>query len=300
MSTFEPFTVHDYTFYSTRHRHQVTARVYGGRQAIRDTRRHSQNAYVQFQGLQEASILFRGGRTGTLYQRRHERKFLEDLLVVGSILTGQNWELFSRRDFPQFPVVSRNHLDCIVKDANQCKQHLKLAVGKLTNAAWQKQFENGFHLRMLLNHANILNTETRFLSMIVIWEWLYPHLRNPNGASPRDESNKLKQLLAFILKRFWPSRFNTLLEQSNIFYVLRNQLAHSGKIPINRRYADQWMTKIEWEYADNAAGIREHLQFFDRLTQVVVLKTLGIDCERRLAASKFPYQLDSFLATGRI
>ena len=297
---FKPFKVDGHTFYSQNPQNQPRSRVYTSTQALRDNRRHRQNAYVEYSGAQGASILFRGGRVGTDCRNSRERKFLEDLLVFGSILTPQNWQLFSRRDFTQYPVISRNHMEYISKNAEQCKQHLDIAVSKLKDASWQIQFENGFHFLMLLNHANILNAESRFLSMVVIWEWLYPHLRNPNGATPKDESNNLLEVFFFILKQFWPSQFNISLERSNIFHVLRNQLAHSGKLPINRSYAKLWMTQILWDYEDTTKGISDYLKFFDRLTQIVVLKTIGIDGEDSLKVFNFPDQLNLFLTTGKI
>jgi len=299
---FNPFEVNGYTFYSqiSQQQHGAGNIVYTSTQALRDNRRNSQNAYVEYAGTQENSILFRGGSVGAGFHNNRERKFLEDLLVLGSVLTPQNWQLFSRRNFPQYPVISRNHLEYISKNAEQCKQYLDVAILKLKDLPWQKQFENGFHLLMLLNHANILNTESRFLSMVVIWEWLYPHLRNPNGATPNDESNNLRKVFSFILKKFWPSQFNASLESSNIYHVLRNQLAHSGKLPINRKYAKTWMTKICWDYPDTTKGICDYLNFFDHLTQIVVLKTIGIDGEDSLKVFNFPEQLNSFLTTGRI
>lgn len=300
---FNPLTVNGYTFtfYSKNSQQDLGNKIYSSAQALRDNRRHKQNAYVEYVGAQESSILFRGGRVGAGYQNDRERKFLEDLLVLGSVLTGQNWQLFSRRGFPQYPVVSGNHLAYISKNAEQCKQYLDFAISKLKDVSWQKKFENGFHFIMLLNHANILNTESRFLSMVVIWEWLYPHLKNPNGATPKDELNDLRKVFSFILKQFWPSQFNVSLETSNIFHVLRNQLAHSGKLPINRSYAARWMTNILWDYEDTIKkGISDYLKFFDRLTQIVVLKTIGIDGENSLSVFNFPDQLKSFLSGGRI
>ena len=225
---------------------------------------------------------------------------MEDILVLGSLLTARNWQLFSRQDFTQYPVVSRNHLEYISKYAEQCRQDLEKAISKLKDKSWQKQFENGFHLVMLLSSANILNAESRFLSTVVIWEWLYPHLKNPNGATSSDESNKLLKIFSFILKKVWPQDFNSSLESSNIFRVLRNQLAHSGKLPINRNYAADWMKQIKWEYEDTTKGIKNYLNFFDRLTQIVVLKTLGIDGEDRLEVFNFPENLKSFLKNGEI
>jgi len=251
---FEPFSVDRYTFFSNRSLNQEASgvRVYDKKEAW-DHRQHKQNAYVKY-SIQEPSILFRGGRVGNR-RKSIQRKLLEDLLVLGSLLTSRNWQLYSRRNHPQFPAVSSNHLEHISKDSKQCKKYLNTALTKLKDPAWQTQFDSGFHLRMLLNHSNILNTESRFLAMVVIWEWLYPHLKNPKGATPSDESNNLVKIFSFILKQFWPSEFNPILAKSNIFHVLRNQLAHSGKLPINRKYAEPWMTQIPWDHEYHNQGV---------------------------------------------
>jgi len=94
---FNPFEVSGYTFYSQNSQHQQDSGIiiYTSTQALKDNRRHKQNAYVEHVGEQEKSILFRGGRVGTAYHSSREKKFLEDLLVLGSVLTAQNWQLFS-------------------------------------------------------------------------------------------------------------------------------------------------------------------------------------------------------------
>lgn len=293
----KPFSVAGYTFYpqNIQKRQQSEITKITSKQIVRDNRRHKQNAYVEYRGKQINSILYRGGRVGVNQYKSRDRKFLEDLLVLGSLLTAQNWQLFSRRSFAQYPLVSRNNLEYISQNAEECKLHMEIAAAKLKDPLWQKQFDNGFHLRMLLNYANIFIAESRFLDMVVIWEWLYPHLKNPQGATPNDESDKLREIFSFILEKYWPQNFNASLKQSNIFHVLRNQLAHSGKIPINRSYAEPWMTQIPWE-----KGIEKYLRFFDHLTQIVVLKTLGIDGENSLKVFNFPEKLELFLETGKI
>lgn len=285
----KPFTVLGYTFYP-----QSNQKCNTGKISVADNNKHKQNAYVEFKSRQKQSVIFRGGQVGMDIQRSRDRKILEDLLVIGSILTGRNWNFFSRRNWSQYPVVSRCHLECISKDAEQCKTHLDIAISKLQDNAWQKQFENGFHLVMLLNHANILNQESRFIAMVVIWEWLYAHLANK-------EPENLHQIIAFILKKFWPKQINESIFtdgkinriSKNIFYVLRNQLVHSGRLPIDRSYAEKWMKDIERD--DN-----KYLRFFDHLTQIVVLKTLGIGGESSLKVFSFQEKLDKFLQTGKI
>jgi len=62
------------------------------------------------------------------------------------------------------------------------------------------------------------------------------------------------------------------------------------------------VTQISWEYYDKPGerGIRDYLKFFDRLTHVVVLKTLGINGEDSMKAFDFPKELSLFLSTGKI
>ena len=223
---FEPFEIEGYHFFSNKTKDVDDTYYYSSKQAQKDNRKHKQNAYVQYNGTEESSIIFSGGRFGDKNVNK-ERNFLEDVLVLGSILTAQNWQLFSRRDYQQYYVTPTNHLQCIGKESKICEDYLKIAVTKLKDLAWTTQFENGFHLRMLLNHANILNAESRFLSNVVIWEWLYPHLKNPNGAILKDECKGLVNIFAFVLKTYWPTAFNSCLEKNNIFYVLRNQLVLS-------------------------------------------------------------------------
>ncbi|HAH04570.1 MAG: hypothetical protein UV78_C0063G0002 [Parcubacteria group bacterium GW2011_GWA2_43_17] len=295
-----PFSVSGYTFYpaNSQNRPSSEVSIYRDKKIFRGNIKHKQNAYVEYTGVQENSIVFRGGLEGNKYHHR-QRKFLDDLLVLGSILTARNWGLNSRRYSEKYPVVSRNHLENISKDAERCKKHLEIAVKKLKDLAWQKQFENGFHLSMLLNHANIFNVESRFLSMVVVWEWLYPHLKNPNGATSNDELYNLLKIFAFILKQYWPAKFNASLESHNIFCVLRHQLAHSGRLPINRSYAEPWMKQISLD-RNETINISVYFKFFDCLTQIIVLKTLGIDGEDSLQVFNFSQQLNSYLTTGKI
>jgi len=257
-------------------------------------KKHTQNAFVEFNGSQYDSILFRGGIAGDK-NKSQKRKLIDDVLVVGSILNGWNWVLYSRKDYRSCPVIPCPYLENIeLNGKNEIEGHFNKAMNKINDVSWQKQYENGFHLIMLLNHANITTAESRFLSNIVIWEWLYPHLKNPNGATPKDEIDDLKEIIHFVLKHYWP---NMRFTGNNIFHVLRNQLAHSGKLPINRTrsYVENWMSSLDWESNYGGRGIKDYILFFDKLTQIIVLKTLGIDAERIIQRD-----LNQFLNQGRL
>ena len=88
-----------------------------------------------------------------------------------------------------------------------------------------------------------------------------------------------------------------LSRRTNNFYTcLRNQLAHNGRLPINRNYAEQWMKDLSIE--DNY----KYIDFFGHLTQYLVLRTINIDAENRpgFDAHDFKDRLDKFLLTGKI
>lgn len=257
-------------------------------------REHNQNAYLEFSGTQPESILFKGGLIISDDSQR-KRKLVDDILVIGSLIDGTNWGFYSNRNAKSFPLASHPYLESIqLSTKNDIEGGFKNALDCLKSSQWQTQFENGFHLRMLLNRANIYNTESRFLSNVVIWEWLYPHLKNPKGASVDDETTDLAVIFSFILDQYWPDR---VFRGVNIFHVLRNQLAHSGKVPIdrNRQLVEPWMRKLTWLREDSTPGIDDYLQFFDKLTQVLILKTLNINAELILG-----HALNNFLQNGQI
>lgn len=256
--------------------------------------KHAQNSYVEFQQKQEDSIIFRNGIAGSKYNPI-KRKLIDDILLIGSLLMGTNWCLYSRRQSTAFPLISHPYLENIETEGKEkIEEDFTKALCKVKDAAWQKQYENGFHLRMFINHANITNTESRFLSNVVIWEWLYPHLKNPNGATPDDESIDLKIIMDYILDYFWKNR---KFKDKNIFIAIRNQLAHSGKLPIDRKksYVDNWMKKLDWESKNGEKGIKHYMSFFDQLTQVIVLKTLDVNAENICT-----YDLNNFLTYGKL
>lgn len=311
--SFAPISVNQYTFKcNARVSQNGSATVYTQAMIRSEMRVHNQNAFVEFEGAQKPSIIYsRKGVVGLIEGRRgfRERKFLEDIMVLGSILSGSNWFLYGHRTFSNFPCVPSNHLEKVYRDSKQCKQFLKIAIQSLQSSRWQHQFENGFHLRMLINHSNVHNREARFLANVVLWEWLYPHLRNPSGATPNDETDNLHEIFAYILRQYWPNLINNQIFSSgrvngrskNIYFVLRNQLAHSAKLPVDRDYSEEWMKQLPWDKNElpRRTSIIDYLNFFDRLTQVVVLKTLGIHLPDDIH-SEFFQKMKLFLQSGKI
>jgi len=286
---FEPFNIDKYHFYS---KHKETSK-----RLKRNNRKNIHNAFVRFSGYQDDSIIFKGG----IIDGNRKRKFIEDILLIGSLLTSQNWSLYSRRHYPQYPALAVNHLNYICRDSKQVENILNKFILKINETSWQIQYENGFHLLMLFNKSNIHNYEGRFISYFTIWEWLYPHLKNPNGATSKDEEFRLVKIINYILNYYWGSKVNgTIFTNSynNIYCCLRNQLVHSGKLPIDRDYAEEWMKNLEWE--SEKQGIKDYLDFFGLLTQVIILKTLDINSEESLKLWNFSEKLDLFLDTGKI
>jgi len=303
---FEPFRVREYRFESAWPRptgwldDRGTSTRYGS-----DTRSVTHTGFVEFSGRQANSILYWGGVVGTRHRLR-KRKQVEDVLVLASLLTGHNWGLYSRRSYHDFPVINANHLQCVAPGCGgeEAGRLIELALQSLTSESWQTQFEEGFHLRMLLNHSNVLATEARFLSLMVIWEWIFAHIRNPRGATIKDESKNLNKILVGVLEEYFPGMVNSaLLSDKCILFVLRNQLAHCGRLPIDRDYAKTWMRQLHCDFQPfslKGIGVIDYIHFFQQLTQVVVLKTLGLDVEDRLSAFSFQENLAAFLDTGRI
>jgi hypothetical protein len=303
---FESFEVREYRFESAKPRpvdwpdDLGIAPGCGG-----DTRSVTHTALVDFVGRQEDSILYKGGIVGSTHRVR-KRKLIEDVLLLASLLTGHNWWLYSRKVYHDFPVVNANHLKCVApgQGGEAAGRLIELALQSVVCETWQTQFEGGLHLRMLLNHSNILATEARFLSLMVIWEWLFAHIRNPGGATVNDESKNLNEVLVGVLEEYFPGKVNgALLYDKCIFYVLRNQLAHCGRLPIDRDKAETWMRKLHCDFQPlslKGVGVIDYIVFFQLLTQTIVLRTLGLDVSGTLDVFSFSENLDSFLKTGKI
>ena len=299
------FTVGNYEFFIQVANRQQGLNIYTPNMASRDNRTHKQNAYVQFNHSQNDSILFSGGRVGTSAHLTHKRKFIEDILLLGSLLTKNNWAMYSRRYTAGYPLIPANHLRTISTGYVELQQDLSTLILKLKESAWQQQFDNGFHLKMLLNNSNNYNSDSRFLSQVIIWEFLYAKLFG-------GESRNLQEIMKRILEHFWGNQVNSSIFltgnvnrlSKNIFHVLRNQLAHSGKLPIDRPYAEQWMRQLPWEapYGSMARGLKEYLIFFNELTQVIVMKTMDFHPETRSIFNTFNFteNLNRFLSTGKI
>lgn len=290
-SFIKPFSIEGYHFEPTAE--PTIPRVITHRTIARDHRRHQVTAKVTIPSEQENSIIFLGGERkdapfGVVY-RRWKRKFIEDLLLILSILTAKNVCLYSHRYNTDFPVITSNHLYYISTNKSLVDD-LSQAVTKVKDTQWQKDFLHGFHLRMLFNHANIFLLESRFLSTMVMWELLYSMIK-------QRESLKLKEIVSELFNYFWPSHVSSNIFSRNshsLISVLRNQLAHSGRLPIDRPYADGWMRQLSWE------TVKDYIVLFNKMSQAMVLHTLSIDATSRIDYGEFNNILFEFLQTGQV
>lgn len=277
--------------------------------AIKKNKRYYQNGHVEFSGSQHDSILKRDleGNVGLRGNRSNpqKQKRLDDVLLLCSLFTGRNWNRYANRSSRAFPVCPYNFCENLFhySETQGISSLINTAIKEISKSKWQTQFENGFHLGMLYNHSNIMNLESRFISYIVIWEWLYPHLKHPNGATIENESGNLDEIIRYILKESFDKRVNF---ESNFYLKLRHQLAHSGGLPINKdrckrvckkdkKNDEKYYEKNKWISERSLDDIQfEYIPFFEKLTQVVVLKTLGIDAEYILPN----FRLEKYLNTG--
>lgn len=281
---FKTFTIDRYTF--TSNANPSLSSTYSPKKDWREIR---PTAKVSIQEEEELSIIYQGGkRVNRLRGTETKRHFLDDILLLMSLCLGRNMVPEYMLNSNEWPVVARNHLERVSKTPDQLRSDIVSALGYIKSTAWQQQYLSGFHLRMIFHAANVLNTETRFLAFFVPWEWLYSRLTG------NDKENNLREILSYILKYFWPNTNRSIFnaKANNILQTLRNQLAHSGMLPITNR-GDLWMRALSKEDL-----LERYVPFFIRLTQIVVLKTIGLNCEGRIYG--FNSDFNSFLSQGKL
>lgn len=301
---FQQFTLEGYAFHSLLQPRSASMSIYTPEMAARDNRTMRSNAFTTFDGRQERAIIHRNRRRYSSPTNFRRAPLLTDVLLIGSILTASNWAQSSRRyQDNDFPVTPTNHLRVVSHNGAELVDDTTLIFAKLRDANWCQQYNFGFQIRMLFNTSNIVVVEQRFLANYVIWEYLYARIFGR-------EENNLHIITKALLELYWPNlvnqqifashRINNL--SSNIFYVLRNQLAHNGRLPIDRQYAEQWMKALPEarQYGTVDPGVHEYMEFFQDFTQVLVFKTLGLDIEARLSLWNFQEHLQMFLSTGRL
>ncbi len=281
---FKAFTIDRYTF--TSNADPSSSSTYNSK---RDWREIRPTATMSIKGKETPSIIYSSGKLiNRLRGTTTDRTFLDDVLLLMSLCLARNIVPEYMLSSNEWPVIARNHLDQISKFPEQLGSDLDAAIGYIKSPTWQDKYLRGFHLRVIFHAANVLNTETRFLAFFVPWEWLYARLTG------KDKENNLRVIISYILRQFWPNTNASIFNghANNILQILRNQIAHNGMLPIMNR-GDSWMRNIA-----KADLLERYIPFFIRLTQVVVFKTIGLHCERRIHG--FNSDLETFLKYGRL
>jgi len=280
---FNPFTIERYTFTSTSKPSFIS--TYNSQKDWRDVRL---TATVSIRDKQKPSIIYSGGKLiNRLKQTETELTFLDDLSLLMSLCLARNVVPEYMSSTNEWPVIARNHLEQVSTSPEQLSSDISVVISCIRSVTWQQKYLSGFHLRMICHAANVLNMETRYLAMVVLWEWLYGRLTGD------EKENNLRKIIAHILKHFWPETNSSIFKDqaNNIMQTLRNQLAHSGLLPINR--GDLWMRAVSKQDL-----LEKYIPFFTHLTQIVVLKTIGLNCESRIP--EFTSELKAFLSTGKL
>lgn len=285
---FQPFTVDGYTFSPIPERQPQNGIIFTPENVLKLNRRMTLNAKVSIPARQRNSVFRKGG----IYSRNRKIKFLEDLLNVISICIGRNVVPKSHEQRHEFPLCSAKHCEIISMNSTELEGYLNTAVPEILNPAWQRKYHNGFHVRKFYNSSDIFVWEPRFLADITIWEYLYfcDHRDMPYG---RLLSVTLNTKVNHLIKTYLLTTVSTIPEeQLRIFSDLRHQLSHSGKLPIQHPSSPH--RNLGWE------ATKKYMALFRRLTQVLVLKTIGIDALNRLDVLMVKTHLNELLTSGSV
>lgn len=244
------------------------------------------NSFVLIQKRQEGSIIFKDRK----YSRHRKRKFLDDILLVISLLIGKNVVPRFYRKFNSFPLCSANHCSMVALNSKELEQYLAIAIPRMKDAVWQNRYDNGFHLNMFYNASNIFVTEHRYLAYISIWEYLfYCDFRNKPYAYFVKRS--LLSKLNFLVKKYFVKKGSKIGDfKLKIFPDLRNQLSHNGKLPIQNPKSQ--FRKLGY------IGCAYYMNMFERMTQILVLKTIGIDAVKKMDIFNVIDHLDDVIKKG--
>lgn len=293
---FEPFEVVGYRFFPIEGRQPPELDVRTAAGFLRYHRRHIVTAMVEVPAGQPRSVIRPGGlRDG------RPMPLLYDVLTVTSILMGRNVVPWSDRPFTYFPPTASNHSVKVASNSTMLAHYLEVAMGKVLDDGWRALTGDGFHLRLMLNASNTLSAEARFLSEMALWEFVYAYATRNELETEREEHKRLARTrlddkLATLLGSILLEGVEVGKEKVRVFTHTRNQLAHHGRLPVTHPDAPQWLSTAPWStYGD-------YFRFFDRLTQVLVLKALGLELIDHPAFDTFNVRerLTEILATGRV
>lgn len=242
-------------------------------------------ARVTLPSRQRDSVLFRGGRLDD----RWKRKFIEDILILMSILISRKVVLRCHRVYRFFPTWAGLHCEEVARDSASLRDYLAVAIPEILGRDWQRRFVDGFHVRTFYNFSDITNAEARYLADITIWEFLYYCENKTILTYDQLVRKSLNAKLNFLLKTYLiPSHKKIRHNQLDVFVHLRNQLSHNGKLPIENPKSR--FRTLNWN------GCKAYMDLFKRLTQALVLKTLNIDARKTLGMT----ELKELLAKGEV
>ena len=169
---------------------------------------------------------------------------------------------------------------------------MEAAILLIEKVKWQNKYDNGFHVRMLYNAANIFIEEHRFLAYVSIWEYLFycDHRKKPFKYFNNIYLNEKIQYL--INNYFLKDQSNFSWKRIRIFSDIRNQISHNGKFPISN--PDSPFKDLGND------GCGHYMRLFERLTQLLVLKTLGIQAIGKLDIFNVKDHFNELLQKGYI
>ena len=286
---FQPFTVDGYTFYPIPERQtQRGVTTPSDDVVLKYNRSMHLNARVSIPARQKDSIFRRGGR----YSRHRRIKFLEDLLMVISICIGRNVVPRFCEKRREFPLCSAKHCEMTSKNSAELKTHLETAITEILKSQWQVKYDDGFHVKAFYYFSDIIVAEPRFLADVTIWEYLY-YCNNRSMSYDVLKTVSLNTKINYLVKEYLVGSVASIPEQRlSIFSEIRNQLSHSGKLPIEKPTSQ--FVNLGW------SECREYMSLFKRLTQVLVLKTMGLDVFDQLRVFDVKPCLEELLRNGKL
>lgn len=293
---FEPFEVVGYRFLPIEGRQPPELDVRTAEAALRYNRRLIVNAMVEVPAGQPRSVLRPGGlRDG------RPIPLLYDVLTAASLLMGRNVVLRSDRMTTSFPVTGSNNCVRVSFTSGVLADYLEVAMKRILDTHWRAVNGDGFHLRLMLNASNTLSAEARFLSEMALWEFLYAATtRNDEETYQREHKRLVKtpldQKLSTLIGTLIYTGVEVPSERVRVFTYTRNQLAHYGRLPVTHPNTPEWLATAPW------STYGHYFMFFGHLTQVLVLKTLGLDLIDHPAFRTFNVleRLVELLTTGRV
>ena len=263
---FQPFTIADYTFAPIPEKQPQKRNFYPSHYFLKCNRNMVINAYVTIPVEQQDSVLRKGGKSSSY----RKIKFIEDILMLISIFIGRNVVLQSHKKRLEFPLCAAKHCEMIAQNSDELEHYLRSAIAQIELPEWQEKHDKGFHIRQFYSASNIFTGEARFLADVTIWEFLYYCEHKRSMPYEKLEWISLNTKINYLTKKYLlDGRASSIPEERlRIFADLRNQLSHSGKLPIQK-------PKSPFTHL-NIQGCFAYIRLFKHLTQALVLRTLGI------------------------